>query len=259
MIKDKETLLEGLATSLYDFSIFGEETGDWERMSDTCSLWAGNPDSKIMVVQLCPDRVESHYAEINNCNKGYVMFSPAGHLFRDAVKRAGFDNEKDFFYCNVIPYFPIGGTRLSQGTIRDFAWTFQSMKEIVQPRIVIALGREVYNVVTGQDVPVLTYEKMVKQEYVTFIDADIAVLALDNHAVIKSEGSDKNHHFFNALRRLYVKSHFLNDKPIVEKSEVEDGRVRDSSVTDRVQGWRERLFRYVRGKFKEVGRRRGRP
>lgn len=141
--------LNTLSTMLFDaFNDFstGCRIGDPHHI-----LWAGNPDAKYMYVQMCPDNAELFWAKRYEKNEGFVGSGPIGQEFRRKAKEVGFNPDKDFFYVNIVPYYPLGGGVYPNEIAQKFLWVLDGLLGIVEPDVVIPMGFQVFKLVTGTD------------------------------------------------------------------------------------------------------------
>lgn len=201
--------LKGLGVHIEDF-VKERDTSVWKLRSIQQSIWAGNPEAKIMVAQMNPDATEINWCENNNTDIGYVCHNPSGTLFKKTVERSGFHPMKDFFYCNIVPFTRIGFSKFDRKTVRDFLWIFDSLVEKIQPKIIIALGIEAFSAIVNQDVANPVFQRMVKQGAILQMD-DFEVIPLEDLSVIESSNSLRNKSFFQTIRRLYVTTHNLRN------------------------------------------------
>lgn len=173
-------------------------------------LFSGNPDAKIMVVKECADNVELSWSKRYDTHYGYVMKSPGGNLFKRNVETSGFNPEDDFFYCNIVPFYPYGGHKFDQSTINEFMPTLNSVIEIIKPRMIITLGHTTFCSLVNHQVSQMQFMKFLKEGKVFNLD-EILVVPLEDPAVIESVSVAKNRPFFTTLKRLYVLTHDLRN------------------------------------------------
>lgn len=177
-------------------------------------LYGGNAESDIMVLQMHPDKAELNWGIRNNLNKDYVCFGPAGNIFKDNAKKAGFDIETDFFYCNYIPFYPLAGSEYDQETKNDLSHIFKDLMNIIDPKIIITLGHNSFNAALnyfGEPTrDFLTWESYAdSHKKILKIRDDIIIAPIEDPNVVISESHNKNKAFYNKLKILYTVSDHL--------------------------------------------------
>ena len=162
-------------------------------------LWAGNPDSKIAVVSMYPDRSELSFAIKDDIHNKYVCTGPEGSKFRVAAKQAGFGAD-DFFYTNIIPFFPMAGGKLTEDSINRLIWIFDGVINIVKPKIIITLGFDPFNIVRGGNIEWLHFMEILKSKQLIY--------PLDNMEYvivpIRSNEYNEKKGFYSILKTLFT-------------------------------------------------------
>jgi uracil-DNA glycosylase len=192
---------------LTDF-IKDNDKPEWKLLDRYHSLWSGNPDSKIMIVQLNPDRVELSWAINNSSHIGHVCKNPSGALLKRACERSGFHPVNDFFYCNLVPVTRIGEIQPDLNMIQEFLGVFESLIETIRPKIVIALGQRTLEGIVGKEISFMTYMGYLFDE-VTFELEEFDLVPLQDPKIIDQEPALRNKSFFKGIRKLYIRTHNL--------------------------------------------------
>jgi len=165
-------------------------------------LYEGNIDAKIMAVQMHPDRCEASWAINENTHTKYVCFGPAGNLLRRTIKRNKIPAEK-VLYVNLVPFFPLGGTCFNKENIDNFRWILDRIIEIIEPKIMLSLGIDVFRAIIG-DTDVQQFYKYIHTN--TVLDYNgISIIPLENPAKVDGDNSRRDTHFFESFRRLATK------------------------------------------------------
>jgi len=236
MTSEKITKLESLSEVIKD---------SFENYSTGCRigsphyiLYAGNIDSKIMVVQTHPDNAELNWAMRHDTHKDYVCTGPGGHTFKSAAAKAGFNPDKDFVYVNIIPFYPMAGTMYPPAVVDKMLWIFQSLLEILQPKAIISLGYDAFNIIVGgedkivfeqiigkvqphsthnyltlEDVENTEYrhigsaEEALKKNCLMLSLGDYLLVPLEDPEKVRGEWSGRNKAFYYALKIFYTIRH----------------------------------------------------
>lgn len=115
-------------------------------------LYGGNTNSEIMVIQNCPEWAEVFWAKKEGKHKDFVCTGPMGHEFKSNAKQVGFQPDVDFFYTNIIPYYPLGGGQYHKDVLLNGRAILEEVISIMQPAVTVALGYPVFYALTnGED------------------------------------------------------------------------------------------------------------
>lgn len=190
--------------------INAEYKEEWKLADKQHSLWSGNPDSNIMIIFLCPDRGEVSWALRDNSFAGSVSRNPSGELFKRAAKRSGFNPDHDFFYCNLIPVRRIGDISPDWDMIQDFAWVFNSLLKIVEPKIIVTLGKPVLEGIVNTEIQPVKFLRYLNEGIVINVDNEFTIYPIQDPKIIEGDIFPKdNKHFFQIIRTLYIRTHEL--------------------------------------------------
>lgn len=191
---NKTALLNALTEAIKDSVV---EYQDIARIaSDHPIVYAGNPEAEIMIVQMAPNGTEQFWAEHEETNTGKILINVEGTKFKQAATKVGFDVEKDFFYTNIIPFMPTGEQAYEPDIVNRFLWIFQSVFDIIKPKIIITLGYDPLCVVVDGTIDKPTYIHLLKRiknavvgSEVTF-ESKLGILEYDNVYVVPLEHPD---------------------------------------------------------------------
>jgi uracil-DNA glycosylase family protein len=121
----------------------------WERATQTV-FGEGPPRAKLLLAGEQPGDREDL--------EGHVFVGPAGRVLDEALDRAGIDREK-IFVTNVVKHFrwrPSGKRRLHErptaANVRACRPWIELELDLVQPKVVVALGATAAHVLIGPDV-----------------------------------------------------------------------------------------------------------
>lgn len=174
-------------------------------------LYDGDPDSGVMVVCMQPEKSEVFWAQMENIHQHFVCRGPNNIKFRHMAKKNGFDTEKDFFYCNITPFFPIGGRRFDDETVDRLFWIFEGIVSIVKPKIIITLGYRVFKHLFNDRYDFNDWRNILLNKTYTTTDTNTVVLPLDDPEDIGDIYAPSTIAFASAMGRLYtVKDRMLN-------------------------------------------------
>ena len=189
------------------------EDVEWSRSlrieDDHHILYAGNPNSPITVVQMHPDRSELSFALNDNVHNKYICTGPEGNKFRKAARDAGFDEENDFFYTNIIPFYPLAGHPYTENTIRNLLWIFDGVIEIVKPKIIITIGYEPFNIVRGGNIEWLQFDNIIRTRQLIYPldNTDYVIVPIGENSHNSKKG------FYSILKTLFTNQYYvLGDK-----------------------------------------------
>jgi uracil-DNA glycosylase len=186
-------LLDGLSQAIEDCK------GDYEENLEIASmhqiLYAGNPEASIMVVQMHPNKEENFWAKHEDTHEKHILINSEAQKFRNAVKRSGYDLEKDFCFVNIIPFYPRAGQEYSPNTIMQLSWIFGGLFDIINPKIVVTLGYDALNTVVDGSISVPQYLHLIKKNNDIHADDSIdntwGILEYENAYVVPMEHPDR--------------------------------------------------------------------
>lgn len=202
-LEQLQTLSDAISDQMEDKE-FGRSLGIED---DHHVLYSGNPESKILAVQMYPDKSELTFALRENIHNKYVFTGLYGSKFKEHAKNAGFDVYNDLFYTNIIPFYPMAGTDLSHKNIVRLIWIFDGIMNIIKPKIIITLGYNAFNVVRGGSVDQIKFKHILKSRKLIY--------PLNNNEYVIAPLSDENskeRSFYSILNTLYInQSYILGD------------------------------------------------
>lgn len=107
----------------------------------------GNPDAKIMFVGEAPGKQEAE--------SGRPFIGRSGKLLRSLIREVGLD-EKDVYITSPVKYLPKHGTPTKK-EIAHARIDFMKQVEIVNPDILVLLGKTAMFAVLNKDIPILKH------------------------------------------------------------------------------------------------------
>ncbi|MCL4354004.1 uracil-DNA glycosylase [Patescibacteria group bacterium] len=105
----------------------------------------GNPNAKIVFVGEAPGKLESQ--------TGRPFVGRSGKFLRSTLKEAGI-SEKDVYITSPVKYLPKRGTP-SKDQIEHGKIHFDKQIDLINPSIIVLLGKVAIYAVLGEDAPVL--------------------------------------------------------------------------------------------------------
>ena len=106
----------------------------------------GNPDAQIMFVGEAPGK--------NEAKVGRPFIGRSGKLLRKYIQRIGLI-EEEIYITSPVKYLPERGTP-SKSQIRHAKVHFDKQVEIINPTIIVLLGKTAVYAVLEEDMPVLS-------------------------------------------------------------------------------------------------------
>jgi uracil-DNA glycosylase len=113
----------------------------------------GPEDAEIVFVGEQPGDYEDR--------EGRPFVGPAGKLFDRALDEAGLDR-KEVYVTNAVKHFKFeqrGKKRIHQkptaGEVKHYRWWLEKELEIIQPKLVVALGGTAVLAMTGKSIPII--------------------------------------------------------------------------------------------------------
>ncbi|OGK18355.1 hypothetical protein A3G67_03620 [Candidatus Roizmanbacteria bacterium RIFCSPLOWO2_12_FULL_40_12] len=128
----------------------------------------GSPNAKVIFVGEAPGKKEAE--------SGRPFIGRSGQLLRSIIRSIGL-KEKDVYITSPVKYLPRKGTPSRQEIIHSHTH-FVKQLEIIQPKIIVLLGKTAVYAILGVDIPVLkdhgkTYEKNGWKIFVTLHPAAV--------------------------------------------------------------------------------------
>jgi len=205
-IGTKKEQLEALSQAINDFTK-NNYSEDWRLGSMHHMLYGGSFDSNIMVIQAKCDRPEIYWGEREGLHHGFTMYSPSGNMFKRAAKKAKYDEENDFFYASLVPFYPIAGQMFNEKTVGEFAWILDSLVEIICPKYIILLGYDVFTYVVGE-IDKVSFWNMTLNNKMLNMD-DYLIVPLEDPSLIDNEDILKKKRFFGTLKLLNLHTRLI--------------------------------------------------
>ncbi|CAN5159551.1 uracil-DNA glycosylase [soil metagenome] len=106
----------------------------------------GNSDAKIMFVGEAPGK--------NEAKEGRPFIGRSGKLLRGCIATVGL-KEEDIYITSPVKYLPERGTPSRQQIIHAKTH-FDKQVEIINPKIIVLLGKTAVYAVLEEDIPILT-------------------------------------------------------------------------------------------------------
>ena len=106
----------------------------------------GNPDAKVMFVGEAPGK--------NEAKTGRPFIGRSGKLLRRCIQNIGL-KEEDIYITSPVKYLPERGTPSKQ-QINHAKIHFDRQVELIDPKIIVLLGKTAIYAVLGEDIPVLS-------------------------------------------------------------------------------------------------------
>ena len=106
----------------------------------------GNPDAQIMFIGEAPGK--------NEAVVGRPFIGRSGKLLRGCIEEIGL-SEKDIYITSPVKYLPERGTP-SKAQINHAKTHFDKQVEIINPKIMVLLGKTAIYAVLQEDIPVLS-------------------------------------------------------------------------------------------------------
>lgn len=107
----------------------------------------GNPDAKIMLVGEAPGK--------NEAKVGRPFIGRSGKLLRKYIQEIGL-KEEEIYITSPVKYLPERGTP-SKKQIHHAKTHFDKQVEIINPTIIVLLGKTAAYAVLEEDIPILTH------------------------------------------------------------------------------------------------------
>ncbi len=152
----------------------------------------GNIDAKIMFVGEAPGK--------NEAREGRPFIGRSGKLLRQCIADVGL-SEKDIYITSPVKYLPERGTP-SKSQIQHAKTHFDLQVELIDPAIIVLLGKTAIFAVLQQDIPVLTQHgtivKKNNRTYIVTIHPSAALRFPKYKSIIEAD--------FNVMKTFLVKT-----------------------------------------------------
>lgn len=120
----------------------------------------GNPDAHIMFVGEAPGRQEAE--------SGRPFIGRSGQLLRKFIREQGL-NEEDVYITSPVKYLPKHGTPKKK-EIEHARINFIKQMDIIDPKVVVLLGKTAMYAVLAEDIPILKHHgEIIKKDGRTYL------------------------------------------------------------------------------------------
>ena len=113
---------------------------------------AGNPDAGLVLVGEAPGAEEDR--------QGIPFVGRSGHLLTDILKAIGMTRD-DVFICNILKCRPPGNRDPERAEVNACEPYLQRQLEVIQPRVILCLGRIAAQTLLGTSAPLRTLRQSV--------------------------------------------------------------------------------------------------
>jgi len=132
MTQTKQAKLDELKKKIIDDKV----TPELAKQATQLVFGDGNPDADVVFIGEAPGK--------NEDLKGIPFVGAAGHFLDEMLEMIGLKRE-DIYITNIVKYRPPNNRDPEPGEKKAFLPYLQSQLEIIQPKVVVTLGRHSMN------------------------------------------------------------------------------------------------------------------